>query len=99
MTPHLPPPSQLAPTPRPGSPKRTASRQQRSSRSRQVTHPHHSSNRCWSPSALARHYHQRMDKDGILSRAVPVVDSFYQAVLTCHREPPFKPSIAVATSP
>jgi len=40
-----------------------------------------------------------MDRVGILSRAEPVVDRFYEAVLTCHREPPFKPSIAIATSP
>jgi hypothetical protein len=40
-----------------------------------------------------------MDRDGILSRAEPVVDCFYEAVLACHREPPFKPSIAIATSP
>ena len=46
-----------------------------------------------------RHYHERMDRDGILSRAEPVLDSFYEAVLACHCEPPFKPSIAIATSP
>ena len=46
-----------------------------------------------------RLYHECMDRDEILSRAEPVVDRFYEAVLACHREPPFKPSIAVATSP
>jgi hypothetical protein len=40
-----------------------------------------------------------MDRDGILSRAVPVVDSFYGAVLACHRKPPFKPAIDIATKP
>jgi len=40
-----------------------------------------------------------MDKDGILLRAEPVVDRFYEAVLACGRKPRFKPSIAIATSP
>jgi hypothetical protein len=45
------------------------------------------------------HYHRCMVRDEILSRAEPVVDCFYEAVLACHREPPFKPSVAIATSP
>lgn len=40
-----------------------------------------------------------MDRDGILSRAQPVVHRFYEAVLACGRKPPFKPAIAIATSP
>lgn len=48
---------------------------------------------------MGRRYHVRMDRDGILSRAEPVVHRFYDAVLACHREPPFKPSVAIATSP
>lgn len=46
-----------------------------------------------------RPYYEFMDREGILLRAEPVVDRFYAAVLACHREPPFKPSIAIATSP
>ena len=49
--------------------------------------------------ALVHHYNCDMDKDGILSRAQPVVDRFYEAVRACRREPPFKPSVSIATSP
>jgi hypothetical protein len=37
--------------------------------------------------------------NGIVSLAQPVLDCFYDAVRACDREPPFKPSIQIATSP
>ena len=40
-----------------------------------------------------------MDGETIIARAQPVLDSFYEAVVGCNREPPFKPSILVATTP
>lgn len=40
-----------------------------------------------------------MDREGILLQAEPILNRFYEAVLACHREPPFKPSIAIATEP
>lgn len=39
------------------------------------------------------------DVEGIASQAQPVLDRFYAAVLACNREPPFKPTIQIATSP
>jgi hypothetical protein len=37
--------------------------------------------------------------DEIVSRAQPILDRFYDAVLACDRKPPFKPTIQTATVP
>ncbi len=39
------------------------------------------------------------DLDGIVARAQPVLDCFYESVRACNREPPFKPTIQIATTP
>jgi len=41
----------------------------------------------------------RSNVDAITSHAQPVLNRFYDAVRACDREPPFKPSIQIATSP
>lgn len=38
------------------------------------------------------------DVDAVTARAQPVLDAFHAAVAACGREPPFKPSIRVATT-
>ncbi len=37
--------------------------------------------------------------DPVADEAQPILDTFYSAVVACGREPPFKPSIIVATTP
>lgn len=37
--------------------------------------------------------------DPVADEAQPILDTFYNAVVACGREPPFKPSIVVATTP
>lgn len=37
--------------------------------------------------------------DLVTSQAQPILDAFYDGVVACGREPPFKPSIATATTP
>jgi hypothetical protein len=40
-----------------------------------------------------------MYRDDILSRAEPILNRFYEAILACNREPPFKPAIATSPGP
>ena len=37
--------------------------------------------------------------DLVTSQAQPILDTFYDAVVACGHEPPFKPSIVIATAP
>jgi hypothetical protein len=39
------------------------------------------------------------EPDLVTARAQPVLDAFYNAVVACGRQPPFKPSIVAATTP
>lgn len=48
---------------------------------------------------IASVMHEMPDAQSVIAHARPVVDAFYEAVTSCGRKPPFKPSISVATSP